>query len=297
MDDATRAELAELRRRAFGPLPDIAGDSAAMARLAVLEDLSQDEHTAGVGDAEGGHAGSDAFSGALPADSGHAGRAGGAVAGPVEGRETDAEPFALATHPLRPAALADGDRGAPRRRRRRSGAGVALGAAVIATLVVFSTAVVAPQGGVHLKTQDMQAAYALAVDPNARVLVQVPLHSWYGSENAPTLPSDAPPFPASGTMQWATNLGSYYGWHLWIGGARGILQEEVCIAVSRGDTGKGRCVAEPLRSSSALAVTLPLRDVPEGDRPAALVPGKRLGFWWFHDSAVTIMLTSGPEEE
>lgn len=289
MDDAIRAELAELRRRAFGPLPDIADDPAAMNRLAVLEDLSQDEHAATTDDGARRGAGS----GSADGMAGPVGTDGGSP----EGRGTDAEPFALATHPLRPAAVAQGDLGTPRR-RRRSGSGIALGAAVIATLVVFSTAAVRPPlSGVHLTTQDTQAAYALAVDPNARVLVQVPLHSWYGSENEPPLPSDAPPFPTSGAMQWATNLGSYYGWHLWIGGARGILQKEVCIAVSRGDTGKGRCVAEPLRSSSALAVTLPLRDVPAGDRPAALVPGTRLGFWWFHDSAVTIMLTSGPEEE
>jgi len=282
MDDATRAELAELRRRAFGPTPDIADDPAAMDRLALLEDRSQDEH-------------------AVAAD-------GGATPlGLFEEEGTDAEPFALATHPPLVADVAGvgavgGDgaavAGTSRPWRRRSGAGIALGAAVIATVVVVSTAVARPpESGVQLTTQELRAAYAVAVDPDARVLVQVPLHGWYGSENVPPLPSDAPPFPTSGTIQWATNLGSYYGWHLWIGGGKGLIQDEVCIAVSRGDTGKGRCVAEPLRSSSALAVTLPMRSVPEGDRPAALVPGKNLGFWWFHDSAVTIMLTTGPEQQ
>src|SRR5690349_8875007 len=46
MDDATRAELAQLRRRAFGPDPDIAGDHAAMDRLVALEALVLSEHAA-----------------------------------------------------------------------------------------------------------------------------------------------------------------------------------------------------------------------------------------------------------
>ena len=41
MDDATRAELSALRRRAYGPAADIAEDPAALARLAELEDLAR----------------------------------------------------------------------------------------------------------------------------------------------------------------------------------------------------------------------------------------------------------------
>src|SRR5690349_515665 len=142
MDDATRAELAELRRRAFGPTPDIADDPAAMERLAVLEDLSQDEHAA-------------QEVGGLEREE---------LAHGSETIGTDAEPFALATHPLPvvPAPAEGSD--LPPSRRRRSGAGVALGAAVIATLVVVSTAVaLPPQSGVRVTTQDAEAAYALSV--------------------------------------------------------------------------------------------------------------------------------------
>lgn len=41
MDDATRAELAELRARAYGPHPDIRPDSAALSRLRELEDAAR----------------------------------------------------------------------------------------------------------------------------------------------------------------------------------------------------------------------------------------------------------------
>ena len=48
MDAAIQAELAELRRRAFGLHPDIDGDPAAMARLIELEQLVLVEHAASV---------------------------------------------------------------------------------------------------------------------------------------------------------------------------------------------------------------------------------------------------------
>ncbi len=46
LDAAARAELDALRRRAFGPSPDIAGDAAALARLVELEDLALPAPTA-----------------------------------------------------------------------------------------------------------------------------------------------------------------------------------------------------------------------------------------------------------
>ncbi|WP_345800667.1 hypothetical protein AAIB33_14495 [Microbacterium sp. AZCO] len=285
MDDTTRAELAELRRRAYGPHPDIAGDPVALARLSDLERLAHDPHPDDGGRKDGLRWADRSADDSPPGD---AGRKDG----------MDAAPVAVATLEQRPAD--DQEPEAPVRRRRvrgGRGAGIAFAAAVVAGLVVVSTTTTVPTlTSANVTVETTRSAYTLARDQDAQVLIQVPLHDWFGSEGEPPLPADAPPFPTAGKVLWASHLGSYYGWQLWIGGAKGMLQEEQCILVSRGDIAKGRCVVAPLRSQSALAVTLPYLSVPPDDRPSALQPGMRLGFWWFHDSAVTVMLAAAPRD-
>ncbi|MFH8251315.1 hypothetical protein ACH3VR_13165 [Microbacterium sp. B2969] len=286
MDEATRAELAELRRRAYGPQPDILGDAVAMSRLTELESLAHGDHTPPPLD-EGvlwvDRRGSETVD---PAQAHDAGREG----------ERDAAPVAVATIET-PSAVVDDDEPAPKARRRRRGAGIAFAAALVAVLVGAATAVTpSTLSSDRVAVETTRSAYTLARDEDAVVLIQVPLHNVLGTEGQLPLPSDTPPFPTSGKTLWAEHLGSYYGWQLWIGAAKGMLQEEQCILVARAGVGKGRCVVAPLRSQSALAVTLPYISVPVEDRPAALAPGMRLGFWWFHDSAVTVVLAAAPED-
>lgn len=105
--------------------------------------------------------------------------------------------------------------------------------------------------------------------------------------------ASAPPFPASGAVRWAADLGVAYGWRIWVAEASGALQPEQCIAAVRAAVARVRCVPAVLRGSSALAVTVAFDEVEPADRPAELVPGFRLGFSWpGGEDAVVVLLAA-----
>ncbi|QIG39259.1 hypothetical protein G5T42_06960 [Microbacterium sp. 4R-513] len=299
MDDATRAELAQLRRRAFGPDPDIADDPAAVDRLVALESLVLSEHAA-------------AFAARHPPAR--------ATAGPGErapqdrARDPGDEDFGgevFSTHiaalpyedermpsPAAPDVAADPVAPASRRWswHRHDGSGIALTAAVAAALIGGINGVVptpASEAGVIEETT--REAYSFVRDQDAKTLIEVPLDG--GFDEGPQLPADeVPVFPSSGTVEWAKPLGQYYGWNLWIAGAKGAFRDEQCILVIRGEEAKGRCVVAALRPQSALIVSLPYTVIDPAKRPEGLVPGMRIGFWWTGDPIVRILLGVVPAD-
>jgi hypothetical protein len=293
MDDATRAELAELRRRAYGPAPDIATDAAAIDRLVELESLVLE-----------GYAAQFAAQHPVPAVAGGFGD-GASPIGPADdgpwaadAPSPDSSPSDADGMPDPGASAApeegsvDASNPAPRRGRR---GGLALGVALVAVAVVAGTAVTpAPAGGVHVTTESSRSAFTFANDTDAATLIRVPLDGSFGVDLGPPTRSDFPAFPSSAPIDWATNLGDYYGWQLWIGGGDGGPQEQQCILVLRGDTAKGRCVPAEFRQETALIVSIPYLSIAASERPPGFGPGRRIGFWWLEDSAITVLLGNSP---
>ncbi|GAA3639146.1 hypothetical protein GCM10022200_23240 [Microbacterium awajiense] len=267
MDADVRAELDALRRRAYGPDADIQRDPEAMARLAVLEHaLHRDAHDP--------------------------------PASPGDGRTPDAADARAR------ASVTAGDSGrdlpVARRRSRRGwmlagGAAVAAAVAVIVSMTANApasdpviTALDGPSSGVH--EVSARQAYSLARDFETTVLLRIPLDGSFGNYIDLPLSPSVPEFPASGPLSWASPLGTYYGWELWIGGAKGALQNEHCILARRDAQAIGRCVPATLRAQSALVVPLSYADVVASERPEGLEPTTRIGFWWYQDREVTVLL-------
>lgn len=267
MDADVRAELDALRRRADGPDADIQRDPEAMARLAVLEHAL------------------------------HRDADGSAPTGSDDDPPTDAgEGGAQASEP---STDADDQRASTTRTRRvwMLAAG-AVAAAIVAVVIAVNANAPAPDpviaapefegSGVH--EVSARQAYSLARDFDTTMLLRIPLDGSFGNFIDLPLPPSVPEFPASGPMSWASPLGTYYGWELWIAGASGALQNEHCILARRDAQAVARCVPATLRSQSALVVPLSYADIAASERPEGLEPGTRIGFWWNLDREVTVLL-------
>ncbi|WP_203581582.1 hypothetical protein [Microbacterium hibisci] len=312
MDAADRAELAALRRRAFGPLPDIDADPAALARLIALEDLARQEHAEA---AAREHA--VATGRAIAADAAAAG-ARAPAAGSPEPAERDAplprvgerDPHAGAGGDIRaddglrhPSPSPDQRQPEPAAARRH---GWLIGvAAAFVTLIgvgvwgsrlvtVESEAAPTPTSSPPAPRIEGREAYSFARDRDAQVLLEIPLDGAFGHDIG--LPSEryVPSFPTSGDMDWATELGEYYGWDVWIAGATGVIQQEHCLLIERGSVARGRCVPAVLRENAALVVSVPAGLVPAAERPPGMDDDERLGFWWHADNRVTVMTGEAP---
>lgn len=262
MDAAARAELDELRRRAYGPGPDL--DRDGVDRLIDLEELVLRERRV---------------------------------------RAADAGPAAPGTRPAPPDASSAGPPRSPRRR-------VALLVVVATVSVIAALGVVAllrtlaptettsDAGATMLPTtRESRDAYSFALDTEAVTLLNIPLDGSFGNYIDLPATGHVPDFPAKGEVEWASNVGEYFGWDVWIAGAGGIsagMPREHCIMVEHGAVSRGRCVAAELRSQSALLVSVPFSFVAREERPVGMAPDDRLGFWWNHDRAVTVLLGDDP---
>jgi hypothetical protein len=140
-----------------------------------------------------------------------------------------------------------------------------------------------------------EQAYSLVRDPDSEVILRIPLDGSFGNYIELPTTGRVPDFPTSGTTQWVMPLGEYFGWDLWIAGARGALQGEHCILIERDDRTRARCVPAALRAQSALLVSVPFDLISTAERPPGMVDGERIGFWWGEDTEVTALL--GPEHE
>ncbi len=145
--------------------------------------------------------------------------------------------------------------------------------------------------------REARSAYSFAWDREAVPLLQIPLDGSFGRYIDLPSATEVPDFPATGTVEWAYPLGTYFGWDVWIAGASvdGTgLQREHCIAIVRDDESRSRCVPALLRKQSALVVSVAYASISAEDRPVGMAADERLGFWWNHDRAVTVMIGADP---
>lgn len=157
--------------------------------------------------------------------------------------------------------------------------------------VVTARTVLAPA------VREARTAYSFAWDRDAVPLLQIPLDGSFGRYIDLPTATEVPEFPSTGTVEWAYPLGTYFGWDVWIAGASVDatgLGREHCIVVERNEDTRGRCVPAPLRRQSALLVSVPFASVAPEDRPIGMQPDERLGFWWNHDRAVTVIMGDDP---
>ena len=278
MDAATRAELDALRLRAYGPSPDIAGDEAATARLIALEESAlpapRDEQSAAAAHpAALGRGREPVDSGAMPA------------------RVIETEP---APRPVR---------GSRPRWHLGLVAAVALIAlplgmiaATRATTGSDTTAAAAPTAAAGAIAAKVREARVFAADPASRIVMRVRIDGYFGTYVDVPAGTEVPLFPVEGLMTWAEPLGDYYGWKLWIGGARGGVEDENCMLLDGDGTMRADCVSTSLRADGALLLTVPYAEMAPEDRPQAMTADQSLGFWWDTDGAITILLSPTPAD-
>ncbi len=278
MDAATRAELDALRLRAYGPSADIAEDGAALERLVQLEELAlparpdspeprPDERSAA--------------SGVEPSPA------------PTSGTQLGSAPGAARVVEVLPARA----RG-PRSRRGwhlALVAAVALAAVPLAVTAASRTVADAvPSRAAGQIPASVRDALAFATDPRSQTLIQVRIDGSFGDyvDIAPT--DDIPPFPVEGLMTWVEPLGDYYGWEVWIGGARGAIEDENCLVLDGDGTTRAGCASTALKAQGALLLSVPYAEVLAEERPEAMTPDQSLGFWWSPDGVITILLGPTP---
>jgi hypothetical protein len=279
MDAATREELAALRLRAYGPDADIAADRAAVERLIELEARALHDQHVMVDSAR-------ALAPVAP-DSGADDWPRDAIGHPPTGPDRLEEGD--------PGGLEQDEPGSPDRSRadapRRRTIAVGIAAVIAVGIAVAIGTVVAPhEAAVPTPTFVIPPeAYGFLRDPTARTLYEISLEHALGP-GAEKPGEESPEMPSSGMVEWVSNLGSFYGWELWIAGGAGMLQPEDCILLTRGSRSEGRCVPSSLRSRSTLVIDLDYEDIADGAQPLAMTRDKRIGFWWLEDNAITVLM-------
>lgn len=251
-DEAT--ELAELRRRAYGPDADIAADPAALERLIELEH--------GVRAASTGPA-----AGATDIDT-----------------TTAAGTTAAGAGPVRPGPAAPLPRG--RRWHLALIAGVGAVAVVLATAAGFSPDPVPASDVVAPIAID-----AFLTDPSSRVLLQIPINSTAGDAADVSAAGDPPIFSVPETMQWTSPLGRYYGWQLWLARSQSGLP---CIALVRDPAVAARCALSAEFDRGALVVDVSFFDIPGAERPAGMTGDQSIAFRWLPGEFVYAVIGRAP---
>lgn len=265
MDDATRAELAELRRRAFGPDPDIAADPAAMDRLVELESLVLDEQAA-------------LTAARMPAlvTAGDARAAGRPHIGEEAATPADA-----------PEASPPAADGAPAARPPRRGLRLAITVALGFAVVIGGAQVTADLSGIAEPSASPAPGDVVAPLPAGAVLIEIPLDRSLARYVEPSPP---PSFPVPEDLQWTSMLGTYYGWDLWLARSRSGFP---CILVTRDGESQGQCVPEQVFLDSTLGVAVAYADIDPEIRPPGMTATERIEYWWLPQRGVVVMRGGG----
>lgn len=266
MDDEV-AELAVLRRRAYGPDADIDDDPAALTRLGELELRAQSMRAR-------------ASSLPEPPPPGPPPQLGvetGSDASPAVAIDGDAPEHAAVAAPAD-----DPQRPAPRFRRSAALAAVAGAVAVIAMLQAVAGPTDEP-GGRDVPQPRMQPMRVL--DALETTLVDIPLDR---SLARYVRQPPAPGFPVDGELGWAESLGPYYGWTLWL--ARSSTAGQRCLLLDRGDRTLARCSSDEVFLAGLLDVSVPYDDVAPEYRPARMDSGHSLVFRWTPERGMSIVL-------
>lgn len=262
MDAATRAELDALRRRAYGRSPDIAGDPVALSRLVALEEL------------------------ALP------------VVSEVDDPGASEPPPGPPVEPP-PVDLPERVGAASRRARTAWHLALVTAVALVAlplglTAAARTAADAVPSGAAGQIPASVRDAREFTNDPAAETLIQVRIDGSFADYVDVDAGDDVPLFPVEGLMTWVEPIGDYYGWKLWISGARGAIEDENCMLLDGDGTMRANCVSTALRSQGALLLTVPYAELAPEDRPESMTPDQSLGFWWGANEVVTILLSPTP---
>jgi len=276
LDAAARAELDALRRRAFGPSPDIAGDAAALARLVELEDLALPAPPA-IGERAAGSA--EAVPAGEWADDGAARR-------PAT-LQSEPQPARVVTPPD-----SDDDALEPRSPRRRQ-VGMVAGIAVFVALIGVVVGLQAQRESAGSPARPLTAdspTPAIASAPDGDALIRLLINS-SGDYVDLSSSQEAPVFPVDGEMTWVQPLGEYYGWAMWIAGASTASGDVNCLLLDGGSGTRSRCLSQELRAQGALLVSLPYAQIAPEERPRGMTADQSVGFWWESDGYVTVMLT------
>ncbi|MFS0734854.1 hypothetical protein ABC304_05410 [Microbacterium sp. 1P10UB] len=258
MDDDA-AELARLRRRAYGPDADIAADPVALARLDELEQAARPQ--------------------------------------PEPVRVPDPSPTAegAAPAPLSDPVVDVGAAVVPEpssRPRARWHLALVAGVGVLAVLMAAAgwqgaelepVAAPSPTASVAARFGD---ASPFSGDPTARVLLEIPVDDWFGDYFDLPSGETAPPFPVPEAVRWSAPLGDFYGGQLWLARSSSGLP---CLAVVLDDDVRADCRPAQDFDRGALVVTVPYSAIPAADRPAGMTPTESLGFQWLSDQSVTIV--------
>lgn len=260
MDDD--AELAALRRRAYGPHADISGDPAAVSRLSELEH-----------------------------------RVGARTWRNRTVAPEDAGPHRQPPRPYTPSqdgppSASDADSSSAAISRPGWHTAMVGAVAAVALLVGAAAATGAGQSPIAVASPaptstppPVPPAFAFASYPASDVLVHIPLDG--AAANLLDLPVtvDGPPFATDQGLRWTQALGEYYGWTLWIARQEG---EGGCILIT-GRTTVSRCVSADDQARGALFVSIPYSQVREAERPAGMTAEQSLGFWWIPGGTVLVL--------
>ncbi|WP_375385304.1 hypothetical protein [uncultured Microbacterium sp.] len=268
MEDA--AELAGLRRRAYAPDADITDDPVALARLIELEDAL---------------------------------RAGAAasLARAVHDRGPDsAQPAAAspAAGTPAPAAAASAVEVAYPSWHVALVAAVAAVAIVLAALAATATPPSAPtlaEGPSLAEVVPPPSPSAsrfddvgpFADDPAARLLIAVPIGGSAGDYFDVPVAGGTPPFPVAEGLRWSAPLGTFYGWELWLARSQ---NGRPCVALARDRDVRAKCQLPDDSSQGSLIVSVPYASVVPADRPGGMGPAESIGYQWFSDQTVMIVV-------
>jgi len=270
MDAGDRAELDALRRRAYGQDADIHDDADALVRLIELEDLARP-------------AVSDTPRHPQPPA--------------VPEGDADGPQAPTAAQPQAPAERAP----APRSRRRGLPAAViAAAATIVVALVVagaiFRPAVSDPPAASPTPTPGTDRGLALLQEAGSDRLMTLWLNRSFSSYQDSSLHVETLPFPASGRLRWATPLGEYYGWMLWVAGSGNHPDSEHCIMIIRGTDVRARCASPIEQTAGTLHVSLTGSDIAPAEQPRPLGDDERIRFWWLQDDSIDVLLAPFPPD-
>lgn len=269
MDAAARDELHALRERAYGPHPDIARDPDALARLALLEER--------------------ALPAAPASDIARTAEEPLTADGPRQ-RESGEAP-AAADRPL-----ARISRAALLRRVGLVAAAVALAIPLGVVVASAGSDRAVPARAAGSAPASVSEALALTNDPRTKTLIRVRIDGSFGDYVDITPGDEVPAFPVDAPMRWVEPLGDYYGWRVWIGGARGADGDQNCLLLDGDGTMRASCVPVDLKAQGALLVSVPIDGTQPGERPETMTVGHSLVFWWGPDGVMSILLAPSPPE-
>jgi hypothetical protein len=273
LSTAERAELDRLRRRAYGADADIDTDPAALARLVDLEERVRRTFEApSAADDERG----DAAPPAPPTPASMLPASTAVVAPPVS-----EEPTATVLP-----APSEAPPSAPRRGKVALIGALALGVVTVGAIAANTEEAAGPAASPPAVA--VPAAFGALPDGiRGSVLLEIPLGRSLARSG---VAADPPTSPVAEGLRWSSQLGTYYGWDLWL--ARSHLGS-ACLVVARGTESEGACVIPESFADGDLVVSVPFADVDEGVRPPAMTATERIEYRWLPDRGVVVLRAGG----